>query len=91
MHKFVDQIQMNMQPFDLEIGEANYAVFPEGNDTYVIYKQGKEYLHIQKDGGAWIKFDGQTGLPQFDEDEEINRLGNLIDNYKEEPEDEEED
>lgn len=37
------------QPFDIEIGTINYAVFPEGNDTYIVYKDGKEYLQIQKD------------------------------------------
>ncbi len=74
-------------PFDIEIGPVNYAVFPEGNDTYVIFKEGKEYLQIQKDEASqWIKFDKVTGLPQFDLDEEVNQLGKLIENYKEEPE-----
>lgn len=74
-------------PFDLEIGPINYAIFPEGNDTYVVFKEGKEYLQIQKDEASqWIKFDKVTGLPQFDLDEEVNQLGQLIENYKEEPE-----
>ena len=30
-----------MQPFDLELNNSNYAVFPEGNETYTIYKDGK--------------------------------------------------
>lgn len=80
-----------MQPFDLEIGNINYAIFPEGNDTYVVYKEGKEYAQIQKDSAAqWIRFDKETALPLFDYDEEINQLGKLIEAYKEEPEDEEE-
>lgn len=79
------------QPFDIEIGSLNYAIFPEGNDVYVVFKEGKEYLQIQKDAAAqWIKFDRQTGLPQFEADEEVNRLGMLIENYKEEPDDEDE-
>ena len=79
------------QPFDLEIGEVNYAIFPEGNDTYVVFKEGKEYAHIQKDDASqWIKFDKETAIPVFEYDEEINQLGNLIDNYEEVPEDEDE-
>ncbi len=79
------------QPFDLEIGEVNYAIFPEGNDIYVVYKEGKEYAQIQKDDAAqWIKFDKETALPLFDYDEEINNLGKLIEAYKEEPEEEDE-
>ena len=79
------------QPFDLEIGEINYAIFPEGNDTYVVYKEGKEYAHIQKDDASqWIKFDKETAIPVFEYDEEINQLGNLIDNYQPEDEDEDE-
>ncbi len=79
------------QPFDIEIGSISYALFPEGNDTYVVFKDGKEYLQIQKDDAAqWIKFDKVTGLPLFELDEEVNQLGKLIDSYEEEPEDEDE-
>lgn len=75
------------QPFDLEIGNLHYAIFPEGNDTYVVFKDGKEYVHIQKDAASqWIKFDKETGLPQFEPNDEINQLGLGIENYKEEPE-----
>ncbi|MGF1922560.1 MAG: hypothetical protein ACQUHE_00155 [Bacteroidia bacterium] len=75
------------QPFDLEIGNFQYAVFPEGNDTYVIFKEGKEYLQIQKDNASqWIRFDKNTGLPQFDPNDEVNQLGAAIENYVEEPE-----
>ncbi len=79
------------QPFDIEIGTLNYAIFPEGNDTYVVFKEGKEYLHIQKDQAAqWITFDKETGLPQFEPNEEVNQLGMQIESYKEEPEQDEE-
>ena len=75
------------QPFDLEIGTLHYAIFPEGNDTYVVFKEGKEYLQIQKDAASqWIKFDKETALPQFELDNEVNQLGQLIESYKEEPE-----
>lgn len=76
-----------MQPFDLELNNSNYAVFPEGNETYTIYKDGKEYVQIQKDEGEqWIKFDGETGTPVFEADDEVNALGKLIEAYKEETE-----
>jgi len=80
-----------MQPFDLEYNNTNYAIFPEGNETYTIYKEGKEYLQIQNDDGEqWIKFDNETGTPVFEPDEEVNALGKLIEWYKENPEEEEE-
>ncbi|WP_410222039.1 hypothetical protein [Pedobacter sp.] len=79
-----------MQPFDLELNQVNYAVFPEGNETYTIYKEGKEYIQIQKDEGEqWIKFDEETGTPVFEYDEEVNQLGKLIEYYKENPEEDE--
>lgn len=78
------------QPFDIEIGEINYAIFPEGNDTYIVYKDGKEYAQIQKDtADQWIKFDKETALPVFEYDQEINQIGQLIADYKEEPEEDE--
>jgi hypothetical protein len=79
-----------LEPFDIEIGEINYAIFPEGNDTYVVYKEGKSYAHIQKDDAAqWIKFDEETAIPNFEYDEEINQIGQLINAYHEAPEEEE--
>lgn len=78
------------QPFDVEIGSVNYAIFPEGNDTYVVFKEGKEYLTIQKDSASeWIKMSKETGLPEFELDIEVNELGARIESYKEEPEEDE--
>lgn len=80
------------QPFDIEINNINYAIFPEGNDTYVVFKDGKEYVQIQKDTAQqWIKFDKETALPLFEPDEEVNQLGALIEAYKEDPELDEDD
>ncbi|RZK82087.1 MAG: hypothetical protein EOO92_03055 [Pedobacter sp.] len=77
------------QPFDITLGEIDYAVFPEGNDTYVIFKNGKEYMSIQKDTDLqWIKLDSETGTPIFETDEEINAIGREILAYV--PEDDEE-
>ena len=67
------------QPFDITIGNIDYAVFPEGNDTYVIFKDGVEYVHIQKDTDLqWIKLDPETGTPLFDTSDEINLIGKEI-------------
>ena len=79
------------QPFDIAIGEIDYAVFPEGNDTYVIFKDGKEYVSIQKDTDLqWIKLDPETGTPIFETDDEINAIGREIIAYVPEEEEEEE-
>jgi len=78
------------EPFDITIGNVDYAIFPEGNDTYVVYKDGKEYLHILKDTEAqWLKLDPDTALPLFGEDKEVNAIGQEIIAYV--PEEEEED
>ncbi|WP_288881379.1 hypothetical protein [Pedobacter panaciterrae] len=78
------------QPFDISIGDVDYAVFPEGNDTYVIFKNGKEYVHIQKDTDLqWLKLDPETAIPVFEIDEEINNIGREIMAYVPEEEDEE--
>lgn len=70
------------QPFDLEIGDINYAIFPEGEDIYVVFKDGKEYAQIQKDDAEqWIKFDKETAIPVFEYDEEVNQIGKLINAY----------
>lgn len=79
-----------MEPFDIEVGKTTYAVFPEGNDTYTIFKEGKEYVQIQKDTASiWLKLDYRTEMPIFEEDEEVNAIGQQIEAYV--PEIEEED
>ena len=80
------------EPFDITIGEIDYAIFPEGNDTYVVFKDGKEYEQIQKDTESqWLKLDPETALPLFEEDEEINAIGREIMAYVPEIEEEDED
>jgi len=78
------------EPFDITIGTTDYAIFPEGNDTYVVFKDGKEYVEIQKDTDSqWLKLDAETALPLFEEDEEINAIGREIMAYVPEEEDDE--
>jgi len=78
------------QPFDIHIGDTHYAVFPEGEEIYTIYKNGKEYMQIQKDSEMqWLKLDPETAIPLFEPNEEVNQIGKEISEYKEEEEDEE--
>jgi len=78
------------EPFDITIGTIDYAIFPEGNDTYVVFKDGKEYLQIQKDTeSTWLKLDPETALPLFEENAEINAIGQAIVAYVPEPEEDE--
>lgn len=71
---------MNEQePFDLEIGDVVYSVFPDEKDTYTIFKDGKEYVQIIKDTETnWLKLSPETGLPLFGMDEEVSLLGQKI-------------
>ena len=72
------------EPFDLEINGITYSVFPEGEDVYAIFKEGVEYVKIQKDTEAhWLKLDPETEMPLFDNDEEVNAIGRGIADYKE--------
>ncbi len=74
---------MNIQePFDVEIAGIIYAIFPEEEDTYTIFKEGQEYIQIIKDTEtSWLKLSPETGLPMFGMDEEINRLGAEIQKF----------
>ena len=72
------------EPFDLEINGITYSVFPEGEEIYDIFKEGVEYVKIQKDTEThWLKLDPATEMPLFDNDEEINLIGREIEAYKE--------
>lgn len=78
------------EPFDIIIADQDYAIFPEGNDTYVVFKNGKEFAHIQKDTeSSWLRLDPETALPLFEEDEEINEIGKGILSYVPDPEEDE--
>ena len=72
------------EPFDLEINGIIYSVFPEGDDIYAIFKEGIEYIKIQKDTEEhWLKLDLATEMPLFDNDEEVNEIGREIVAWKE--------
>ncbi|UIR55225.1 hypothetical protein LZQ00_13205 [Sphingobacterium sp. SRCM116780] len=67
------------EPFDIEIENIVYSVFPEEEDTYVIFKEGVEYVQIIKDTESqWLKTNPETGLPMFGMDEEVNTIGKKI-------------
>lgn len=73
---------MMQEPFDIEVGEVEYAVFPEEDDTYTIFKDGVEHVKIQKDTEQhWLKLDHETDLPLFSEDEEVRLIGQQINAY----------
>jgi hypothetical protein len=73
-----------IEPFDIEIGETVYAVFPEEDNIYTIFKGGIEYAKIQKDtDDVWLKLDNETEMPLFGNDEEINNIGKGIVLYQE--------
>ena len=67
------------EPFDIAIDGVEYSVFPEEDDTFTIFKNGKEYLRVQKDtGDYWLELDYETDLPLFRENEEVNKIGHEI-------------
>ena len=67
------------EPFDIEVGEITYAVFPEENDIYTVFKDGIEYLKIQKDTNEqWLRLDPDTDAILFGENQEANAIGREI-------------
>lgn len=71
------------EPFDIHVFDMIYSVFPEENDTYTIFKDGMEYVQIQKDTESlWLKLDPESGIPLFGMDEEINMIGQAIGQYE---------
>ncbi|TJZ60685.1 hypothetical protein FAZ15_11915 [Sphingobacterium olei] len=67
------------EPFDIEIENIVYSVFPDEKDAYTIFKDGKEYIQIIKDTEtSWLKLSPETGLPLFGMDEEVNAIGQKI-------------
>jgi hypothetical protein len=79
------------EPFDVTVDNITYAVFPEEDNTFTIFKNGTEYTRIQKDTETnWLKLDYETDLPLFEEDDEIDAIGKQISMYKAEEEEEDE-
>ncbi len=67
------------EPFDIELADIVYSVFPEEEDTYVVFKEGVEYVKIIKDTDtSWLKLHPETELPMFGMDEEVNLIGQKI-------------
>lgn len=70
------------EPFDIELYNTVYSVFPEEKNTYTIFKEGKEYIQIiWDDRSQWLKANPETGLPMFGMDEEVNLIGQKITEY----------
>lgn len=67
------------EPFDIEILNTVYSIFPEEKDTYTVFKEGKEYVQILRDTDTnWLKVDPESGIPLFGMDEEVNLIGSKI-------------
>ena len=82
---------MMQEPFDLLVNGVVYSVFPEENDVYTIFKAGTEFGKIEKDtDDHWLKLNPETEMPLFDNDAEVNQIGQAISNYVPKEEDDEE-
>lgn len=67
------------EPFDIELNGITYSVFPEEDEIYTIFKEGVEYMKLQKDDNEhWLKLDPETETPLFEENEEANLIGREI-------------
>jgi hypothetical protein len=76
-------------PFDILVSGIVYSVFPEENNVYTIFKAGTEFGKIEKDtDNVWLKLNPETETPMFDNDAEVDAIGQAITNYVPEEEDE---
>jgi hypothetical protein len=76
-------------PFDILVNGIVYSVFPEENNVYTIFKAGAEFGKIEKDtDNVWLKLNPETETPMFDNDAEVDAIGQAITNYVPEEEDE---
>ena len=80
---FEQKIDMELkgaeEPFDIELDNVVYSVFPEEKDVYVIFKEGQEYIKLLKDTEtSWLMLNPETELPMFGMDEEVDRIGEKI-------------
>lgn len=70
------------EPFDIEIGEITYSVFPEEQNTFEVFKEGEFHFTIQKDTeNIWLKLHPDTGTIIFERDEEVELVGKYIYEY----------
>ncbi len=68
-----------IEPFDINIEDITYAVFPEEEDIFAIFKEGIAYMKIQKDDDThWIKLDPESEMPLFVFDIEVELIGQKI-------------
>lgn len=68
-----------IEPFDINIEDITYAVFPEEEDIFAIFKEGVAHMKIQKDDDThWIKLDPESEMPLFVFDIEVELIGQKI-------------
>ena len=73
------ELQGAKEPFDLEIGDTVYSVFPEEKDVFIVFKEGEESVKFNRDTeNGWLKLHPETELPLFGMDEEVNLIGQKI-------------
>ncbi len=67
------------EPFDILVWDEFYSIFPEEEDTFAVFKNGVEYIKIQKDDEEhWLKLHQETELPLFEENKEVEEIGKQI-------------
>ncbi|TAF79703.1 MAG: hypothetical protein EAZ51_07415 [Sphingobacteriales bacterium] len=68
-----------IEPFDIEIENFSYSIFPEEEDVFTIFKEGIELMKIQKDSDThWLKLDATSEMPLFVYDIEVELIGQQI-------------
>jgi hypothetical protein len=78
-------------PFDVLVNGTVYSVFPEESNVYTIFKAGNEFGKIEKDTeNVWLKLNPETEMPMFDNDAEVDAIGQAIGNFVPEEDDDDE-
>ncbi|MBB5394160.1 hypothetical protein [Mucilaginibacter sp. AK015] len=79
-------------PFDILVNGIVYSVFPEEDNVYTIFKAGNEFGKIEKDtDNVWLMLHPETETPMFNNNTEVDAIGQAINNYVPEEEDNDDD
>ncbi|QHS57439.1 hypothetical protein GWR56_18515 [Mucilaginibacter sp. 14171R-50] len=79
-------------PFDILVNGIVYSVFPEEDNVYTIFKAGNEFGKIEKDtDNVWLMLHPETETPMFNNNAEVDAIGQAINNYVPEEEDDDDD
>lgn len=70
------------ESFHFKLRGLVYEVVAEEDNTFTIFKMGKEYLLLTKvNNKKWCRIDYKTDQPVIEQNDEVEDIGGVIDRY----------